>query len=150
MAAAERNIRFVSTNLYLGAVPQHLPVFILAHHHGGLLAAMADRAKLSHLIGQGEQCRRAGEKLAAKIHPQSVAHHWYVQIIDGAGKLPHLFSAGELSLVEEDTGTRALGKARVDPREKIISRQKRISRGRQADPRGDLALACAIEGILRL
>ena len=66
VTAAERDIGFVPADLDLRAVRQRLAVRALADHHRGLLAAMADRADLAHLVGQASRAAEPGNNSPLK------------------------------------------------------------------------------------
>ena len=141
MAAAERDITVIAADLDLGPLAQGLAVRAHADHHRGLLSAMADRADLSHFVGQRQERRRAGKKLALKIDPQTVAHDRHAEIVDGARQLPDLVLGHPLGLVHQNAGAGALGQAGRDLGEEIVGLGIGVGLGRDTDAAADLAAA---------
>jgi len=81
-------------------------VFVHAHGHGGLLAAVADGLDLLHLVGPGQQVLAAFEQLAAEVGTQPIAEHRNAQLVDHLAELPDLAAAEELRLVHEHAAER--------------------------------------------
>ncbi|MPL84460.1 hypothetical protein SDC9_30425 [bioreactor metagenome] len=143
MPAAQADIGLVAADLHLCALAQRAPVGPHAHHHRRLLAAMADRAYLAHLVGKGEEGGRAGEEFAAEVDAQPVAHHRHREIIDHTGQLPDLVPGQELRLVDEDAGAGGTGHPRRDQRCHVGLGGEGLGLGADADAACDPALARA-------
>ena len=107
------DVGLVPADHHLIAILQRASVGAFAHDHRGLLAAMADRADLAHLVGPGQQGGGTGEEVALEVHPQAVSHDRHAQVIDRAGQLPDLGLGQELRLVDEDAGHGAFRKPRL-------------------------------------
>src|SRR5690606_17679134 len=73
LGAADRDVALVAADFDLRPLVDRTPVFVHAHGHRGLAAAVADGLDLDQLVGPGQQVLAALEQFAAEVRAQAVA-----------------------------------------------------------------------------
>ncbi len=135
MFSADGLVGLVASDLDLSSLFDNSAVSIESEHHGRLAAAVADCLDFDEVVGPGEQVSAAFKELSLEVGSESVTEDGYAEVVGDVSELLHLFTAEELSFVDQQAVQWLCGDGLFDEGEQVVGGGEGCGFGGESDAR---------------